>query len=82
MSNSPRPVSVWWQASLMPLAQEARKPMFALKPADGALAGHVNAVADCRRDFRRLARVIVQRAELPFADGTALNRPGLAGRRF
>ena len=58
-------------ASLMPLAQEARKPMFALKPADGALAGHVNAVADCRRDFRRLARVIAQRTGLPFADGTA-----------
>ena len=55
----------------MPLAQEARKPMFAFKPADGVLAGHVNAVADCRRDFRRLARVIAQRAELPFADDTA-----------
>ena len=28
--------------SLMPLAQEARKPMFFLRPADGALGGHAN----------------------------------------
>ena len=48
--------------SLMPLAQEARKPMFALKPADGAIGGHANAVADCRSDFVRLARVIAERA--------------------
>ena len=31
--------------SLMPLAQEARKPMFALKPADGAFGGHSQADA-------------------------------------
>ena len=48
--------------SLMPLAQEAHKPMFALKPADGAIGGHANAVADCRNDFVRLARVIAERA--------------------
>lgn len=48
--------------SLMPLAQEAHKPMFALKPADGAIGGHANAVADCRSDFRTLARVIAERA--------------------
>ena len=58
-------------AILRPLAEEARKPMFALKPADGALGGHVSAVADCRRDYRRLARVIAQRAGLPCADGAA-----------
>ena len=51
--------------SLMPLAQEARKPMFALKPADGAIGGHANAVADCRRDFMGLARTVAERAGLP-----------------
>ena len=44
--------------SLMPMAQEVRKPMFFLKPADGALGGHVAAVQSCYRDFHRLARTI------------------------
>ena len=52
--------------SLMPLAQEAHKPMFALKPADGAIGGHANAVADCRRDFHELARVIAERTGIAF----------------
>ncbi len=47
--------------SLMPLAQEARKPMFALKPADGAIGGHANAVQGCYRDFRALARQVARR---------------------
>ena len=47
--------------SLMPLAQEARKPMFALRAADGALGGHAKAVQDCYRDFRALARTIADR---------------------
>ena len=41
--------------SLMPLAQEARKPMFALRPADGAIGGHAKAVEECYQDFNRLA---------------------------
>ena len=41
--------------SLMPLAQEARKPMFFLTPADGALGGHGAAVQACYEDFRALA---------------------------
>lgn len=41
--------------SLMPLAQDARKPMFLLKPADGAIGSHVEAVRDCYRDFKQLA---------------------------
>jgi chromosome partitioning protein len=40
--------------SLMPLAQEARKPMFLLKPADGAFGGHQQAVLDCYRAFEAL----------------------------
>ena len=41
--------------SLMPMAQESRKPMFLLRPADGAIGGHQTAVAECREDFRNLA---------------------------
>jgi chromosome partitioning protein len=41
--------------SLMSLAQDARKPMFLLKPADGAIGSHVEAVRDCYRDFKQLA---------------------------
>ena len=54
--------------SLMPLAQEARKPMFALKPADGAIGGHVHAVRTCYRDFRALAREVALRCKVPSPD--------------
>ena len=54
--------------SLMPLAQEASKPMFKLKPADGAIGGQQSAVHDCYRDFRDLARKIEDRIGL--ADDT------------
>ena len=48
--------------SLMPLAQEARKPMFALKAADGAIGGHAAAVQGCYRDFQALAKTVAERA--------------------
>ena len=44
--------------SLMPMAQEARKPMFHLRAADGALGAHIHAVQDCYRDFEGLATAI------------------------
>jgi chromosome partitioning protein len=50
--------------SLMPLAQEARKPMFFLKPADGALGAHTYAVADAYKNFWRVAATIAANAEL------------------
>jgi hypothetical protein len=50
--------------SLMPLAQEARKPMFHLKAADGAIGGHSKAVSDCYDDFLVLARTIADRCEV------------------
>jgi hypothetical protein len=53
--------------SLMPLAQEARKPMFFLKPADGAIGGHSKAVQECYRDFRALARIIATRCGVDLA---------------
>ena len=46
--------------SLMPMAMEAGKPIFHLKPADGAIGAHVAAVADCGRDFRRLTLRIAE----------------------
>lgn len=50
--------------SLMPLAQEARKPMFFLKPADGALGAHTYAVSDAYNDFKRVATKIAANAGL------------------
>lgn len=47
--------------SLVPLAMEARKPMFFLRPADGAIGSHVDAVKDCYKDFEGLARRILER---------------------
>jgi chromosome partitioning protein len=44
--------------SLMPLAQEARKPMFLLTAADGAIGGHAKAVQQCYADFAALAQRI------------------------
>jgi chromosome partitioning protein len=48
--------------SLVPLAQDARKPMFFLKPADGAVGGHAAAVNDAYLDYKRLASRIAERA--------------------
>ncbi|MCU0755295.1 MAG: AAA family ATPase [Xanthomonadales bacterium] len=48
--------------SLMPMAMEARKPMFTLKPADGAIGAHVEAVRSCYGDFFRLAQALAGRA--------------------
>jgi len=50
--------------SLMPLAQEARKPMFFLKPADGALGAHTYAVSDAYKDFKSVAIKIANNAKL------------------
>ena len=50
--------------SLMPLAQEARKPMFNLKPADGAIGSHYQAAEEAYFDFQRLAVEIAKRANI------------------
>ncbi|HVB74815.1 MAG TPA: AAA family ATPase [Ktedonobacteraceae bacterium] len=47
--------------SLMAMAQEARKPMFHLQPADGAIGSHTRAVQDAYKDFQQLARNIAGR---------------------
>ena len=51
--------------SLMPLAQEARKPMFLLKPADGAFGGHQQAVLECYRGFEALTTKILSHCSGP-----------------
>jgi len=49
--------------SLMPFAQDAQKPMFHLRPADGAIGAHMDAVRRCREDFEHLATNILARAD-------------------
>jgi chromosome partitioning protein len=46
--------------SLMPMAQEVRKPMFHLTAADGAIGSHAAAVTSCREQFERLAGRILK----------------------
>jgi len=50
--------------SLMPMAQDALKPMFHLKAADGALGGHMYAVQDCHDQFKSLALAIAAKCEV------------------
>ncbi|HYI13111.1 MAG TPA: ParA family protein [Thermoanaerobaculia bacterium] len=47
--------------SLLPMAIDARKPVFLLKPADGAIGAHLDAVRGANLDFLELARRIAQR---------------------
>lgn len=57
--------------SLMPLAHEARKPMFHLKPADGAIGAHMALAHEVYRDFKRLAEVISSRTGVPIPAGAS-----------
>ncbi|MCG5238173.1 ParA family protein [Azospirillum doebereinerae] len=50
--------------SLSALASEAHKPMFLLRPADGALGGHMKATQDVYYAFQALAERIVDRIGL------------------
>jgi len=50
--------------SLMPLAQDARKPMFDLRAADGALGSTSRLVQTCFRDFEALARTVLRVADV------------------
>jgi len=55
--------------SLIPMAQELRKPIFTLTSADGAIGSHANAVQDARRDFKALARQILKKTGLVESSG-------------
>lgn len=48
--------------SLMAMAHESRKPIFQLKPSDGAIGGHQKAVGDAYDDFKTLAFTVAQHA--------------------
>lgn len=52
--------------SLMPMAMEARKPIFFLKSADGAIGAHIEAVRNCYDDFKDLAKIIAGKAGVVF----------------
>jgi cellulose biosynthesis protein BcsQ len=47
--------------SLMPMAQEARRPVFALRNSDGAIGSHTQTVQKAYRDFSTLAIKIARR---------------------
>ena len=47
--------------SLMPLSEDARKPIFKLTPADGAIGAHSAAVSKCYLDFKDLTLEILRR---------------------
>lgn len=49
--------------SLVPLAQDARKPIFALAPADGAIGSHAAAARDAFHDFEQLTKEILRRVK-------------------
>lgn len=67
--------------SLVPLAQEARKPIFHLKPADGAIGSHAAAVIDARRDFRSLADELARRVTDERSESSARESSRLSARR-
>jgi len=45
--------------SLAPMSMEAHKPIFLLKPADGAIGSHYQAAQRCYYDFNQLANKII-----------------------
>jgi cellulose biosynthesis protein BcsQ len=71
ISPKPQPISgdclarLKHYRSLVPMAQEARKPIFELTAADGAIGSHSYAVKDARSDFAALAVAILERIDLP-----------------
>ena len=63
--------------SLVPLAQDARKPIFRLAAGDGALGSHAAAARDAFGDFRALAEELLRRTSaIPVP-----TEPGLAATR-
>ena len=60
-----RLASIKHYRSLIPMAQEQRKPIFNLTSADGAIGSHANAVQEAKKDFKMLAEKIAKKIELP-----------------
>ena len=55
--------------SLIPMGQEARKPIFSLTTADGAIGSHAQAVQEAYKDFKALADELFIRMQ------TKMHRP-------
>ncbi|EON79109.1 phage-related regulatory protein cII [Lunatimonas lonarensis] len=51
--------------SLAPMSMESHKPIFLLKPADGAIGAHVYAVQKSYQEFESLTKNILERCQLP-----------------
>lgn len=49
--------------SLMPLSMQESKPIFDLKPADGAFGSHVASVINAKKDFERLTKKIIEKTQ-------------------
>lgn len=64
--------------SLIPLSHKARKPVFDLRAADGALGAHATAAASSRTDFEKLARQVAAACEiaLPAPSSSVSSLPG------
>lgn len=50
--------------SLVPMAQEARKPIFKLAVADGLTGSHISAAQAANEDFKKLAKKIAKKIDL------------------
>lgn len=46
--------------SLIPMSMEVNKPIFSLKPADGAIGAHLEAVRKAYQDFKQLTEKIIE----------------------
>ena len=67
--NDPNPIAtVRNHHSLMALSHEARKPVFELKPADGAIGSHNRVVVEAEGTYYDLSDVIANRIGLKFED--------------
>jgi hypothetical protein len=59
--DSNRIATVKHYRSLIPLAQDARKPIFKLTSADGAIGAHQTAAREAYSDFKELTEEILDR---------------------
>lgn len=50
--------------SLIPMAQEKRKPIFDLTPSDGAIGSHATSARDAEKDFKALAYKIADKINM------------------
>jgi len=50
--------------SLMPMAQEAKKPIFHLLAADGAIGSHQKGVSEARENFHQVALEMADRCDI------------------